>query len=451
MQWYIINDQNQVGPFSKDDLKACFENNNLPNSTLIKSERMKRPMTFSSIFPVSSKSVAVELPNIPTFNEVPELTKESIHQDTLHTDDLIFETSESEAETESTSDINEQIITEVESITKKRKYPVKLYIIIFLLLGSIVSAYVYLKLYTPVFVRPKNMSLETFKKIKNIHKSDYLMAKVYLSKDKKTIWFATNNFATGKVRISLDSIKGKILSKNKVLLTSDATLKDGIATFNKFVYESNESLIDGEYMMNLENISTLSVPLIYKLKKNELNLNYRKKMLLTNSTKAVFNNKLNKFLKKLKRNKNEFLNELIQKYLTLKTMVEQIKDRFSTTFSNTALEWNNRAEMFEDLYTKQFGPFFTSFVIANEKQYELINKKEFPNKTQIISDYTRLSRIAKEVGLMSVGVMEEYEKFDFSKSSVDETLNFKESILNKFDKVIEECSNKLQSLQRENL
>lgn len=475
MQWFIYIDQELVGPFTKESLKEYLQSNSLPDSTLIKSSKMINPMKYSSIFS-SSIDQAPDLPKLPSLpntsieetpkeenipskavlsqkTEIASSIKSKIKIDELKPEKTAF-IKESKTEkikqvpktVEISSDNSSQIISDIESLNITSKKPYKLIAVIVVMFIIVLSSYLYLQNYSPTFVRPSNMSLKTYKEATSIHKASYLKAKLFLSKDKKTLWLITNNFATGKVRLSLDSIKNRALTKDKVLVTSDSILKDGVAQFNRLVFESNELIVDGEYMMNIENISKVTKPLKYTFKKTEQNINYRQKILLSNFSSDVFEQKMKEYLQKINKNNNEFTRELVQKYLTLKSMVQQIKAKFLETFSNSEITWLNRAKSFEEIYKKQFGPFFTSFVIANEKQYENINKKEFPNKIEIISDYTRLSRLAKEVGLTSVNIMNKYETFDFSSAEVDKVFEFKKSVIDDFDKVIKIYNDKIISL-----
>lgn len=467
MQWFIYIDQELIGPFTKESLKEYLRSHNLPDSTLIKSSKMNNPMKYSSIF-YSPEILAPDLPKLPILPEQaitkkiadktfktstnksvqdPEFLKRKNESETLKIKDPQIEVKTKSVMQIPSDDVTKQIISDIESLNIPSKKPVKLITSIVVIFAIILASYLYLKNYSPTFVRPNNMSLKTYKEAIRIHESSYLKTKLFLSKDKKTLWLITNNFATAKVRLSLDSIKIRVLTKEKVLVTSDSILKDGVAQFDKLIFESNDQIVDGEYMMNIENVSKVTKPLKYTLKKTEKSINYRQKILLSNFLENIFEQKLETYQTKINENNNEFTRELIQKYLTLKSMVEQIKDKFLETFSNTELLWSDRAKSFEEIYKNEFGPFFTSFVIANEKQYENINKKEFPNKIEIISDYTRLSRLAKDVGLTSVNIMNKYEKFNFSDADVEKNFEFKKSVIDDFDKVIKIYTDKIISLK----
>jgi len=432
MQWFIINGEQRVGPFTKDKLKDLVSRENLPLDTLIQSESMNYPMKFSLIFPVKAKTDIGAPPDLP---ELPDFPQSPAPAPKVKASKKIEKKS-----------LKESFDQGIESIKVKTSIPYKLYISIAAAFIIIVSIFYSVKNFTPTFSRPKEMSLETFQSIRNIHDAQNLKARVFFSKDKKTIWFATNNFVSGQILITLSSIKDRVVSKKRISMISKAYLTDGLASFKDFIFDSGEKLVDGEYMMSIESKQPLEAPLVYTLHKTQASINFRQKVIVSNLKKDSFEEALKKFLEKTKKNTNEFESELIQKYLTLKTMVEQIKESFLNSFSNTNLAWSQRASEFESNYKKQFGPFFTSFVIANENQYSEINKKEFPNKIEIISDYTRLSRIAKGVGLTSVEVMEQFESFPFGDSSVERVLEFKAKSVALFDRVIEECSRKIETL-----
>ena len=438
MQWFIINGEHKVGPFTKDKLKDLVSRENLPLDTLIQSESMSYPMKFSLIFPAKKKSETgvPDLPDLP----LPGFPQAPASAPKLSTQKVGTPKKGGE------KTLKESFDQGIESIKVKTSIPYKLYLSIAAAFIVLVSIFYYVKSFTPTFSRPKEMSLETFQKVRDIHDAENLKARVFFSKDKKTIWFATNNFVSGQILITLSSIKDRVVSKKRISMISKAYLSDGLASFKEFIFDSGDKLVDGEYMMSIESKQPLEAPLIYTLHKTQASINFRQKVIVSSLKKEVFEKALKNFLEKTKENTNEFESELIQKYLTLKTMVEQIKESFLESFSNTDLSWSQRANEFESNYKKQFGPFFTSFVIANENQYSEINKKEFPNKIEIISDYTRLSRIAKGVGLTSVEVMEQFEQFKFESSSVEKVLEFKAKSVALFDRVIEECSEKIKKL-----
>lgn len=463
MNWYIVDNLDKIGPFSKDALKHYFDENGLGEDTLVQSDKMNSPMRYTLIFRGSKETKLPDLPNLPqipsfereteplpeikTKAEEPIKKVEVPKKSTLLNEEKKQKVQKELIKKEEVDDFDEETLIEVSRIDIKDKFSKKLLAITLGILTFLIVIYLYFYNYSPSFSRPEKMSLKSFREAQNILDGAKLRARVFLSKDKRSLWLITNNFVEGKIKLTLLSIKDKILSKGRVEVVATAELRDGVAEFKNFIFEKGEKLIDGEYMMSINSENELDSSWVYFLKDKQKNLNFRKKTLISNYSKLEFSNKLNDFIESIKKNKSNFLTELVQKYITLKTMVEEIKESFLESFSDSSLSFNQRSKKFEDHYTEKFGPFFTSFVIANEKQYETLNQKTFDNKIQIISDYTRLSRIAKEVGLSSVEVIESFEAFNFATASVEEILNFKNTSIVKFDTVINECKNKIDELQ----
>ncbi|MCT4641928.1 MAG: DUF4339 domain-containing protein [Bacteriovoracaceae bacterium] len=443
MQWFIIKNKEKRGPFTKLQLKDEIES----NSDLVISEKMKSPMSFEELFGHICRDK--DLPGLPDL-----LTQESLD---LKNEILDQEESENNPKEEKLfvgEELEDKPIQQVdvdfsqfESLAKQKSTKFIAFGLLITILTCFFISYYYMISYRPSFIRPNAMGLSDAKKARAIIESNYFSQRLFFSKEKNIFWFVTNNFSSGQLILEAKSVYKKILSNKEIKFSAKAIIKDGVARFDELSFDIGQRVKDGIYEVSVQNVLPLTKKFPYTLQDHNSRISFKDTILISHFSVADFQKKINSFIQKNTNNNNEFKDELVQKYLTLKTIVTQIREAFLSSFAKSNEPWAKRVKNFEKEYTEKYGQFFTSFVIQNEKQYEQINKKEFPNKTQVISDYTRLSRLAKQTGVISVATMSELEKFPFDTALMEDILKLKEKAKSNFEKILTTCNDRIEAIQ----
>ncbi len=139
-----------------------------------------------------------------------------------------------------------------------------------------------------------------------------------------------------------------------------------------------------------------------------------------------------------------FGKSLEQKYLTVKAITKSIRESALEVFEGEG-EWEDKVQAFAQNYTQKYGSFFTSFVIQNEKSYEELEQKDFPDKVSVISYYTRLSRMAKRFGGETMNALDEMQKLSGKKPEEREAA--KEEIMKGFNQMNEAIDEALGEIE----
>ena len=203
----------------------------------------------------------------------------------------------------------------------------------------------------------------------------------------------------------------------------------------------------GYYEIELYTPSRLEKPIFNFLNGFKTQFQFFQKVLISTMKPEEFEKALATYSSKKKYNETQFWSELKQKYQTLKMITLQIQDGVRDVFDGSGSNVE-KINLFETQYKNKYGNFFTNFIITNEKSYENLVQKNFPDKVDIISNYTRLSKLARSIGIESVGVMEKLHQFkDWNNPSAVKGLR-KESI-ERFQKIIDICEHKLGIIQVE--
>lgn len=453
MDWYVISENEHLGPFKEDVLEDLLKSGKVQEDTMLWCEGMNDPATYRDIFleemppeipmeALGPKPKTIKLkenpPEVPTPPSTPvEVRKEPVQKQVPS--DVVDEEIEEKYE--------EEVEAEIENKPKKKFSFKKFFIFILLLAGLGAGGWFYLKSKEINFPRPSKMTVSDHRELLKTAKMktnepEFSWA---ISPDKTTIWMAMNSNGSGEITIRLASSPGMVLTEESIVAQSKGTFKNGIAQFQDFTFEQGQRIIDGRYLIEIKS-DAIRPPLIQRLVgEKTISLSHQDIALLSAMNESVFEKTLRNFKEVRKDNAVNFWEDLEQKYRTVKAIGINIKESIQRSFENQNAPWNSRVNQFETEYKNNFGNFFTNFVIQNEKAYGEIKDKDFPNKVEIISDYTRLTKIAKKLGADTMNALEKMKGFKQS-SNLGELESLKSEIFQPFDSMNQEIDKKLETL-----
>lgn len=342
-------------------------------------------------------------------------------------------------------DIEEDPVSTLDII---KKYALKigsaligLFIILYLIL--------YYKNYSGNFSRPQKMGLTDYNSLTYVaeNTSSENQFGFSIAKDKSKIWVVTNNPYVGRVVLKMKSLKGKVLTAKDIEFSSSSVLKGKVAEFSEFEFQKGQKIVDGYYEIEVLTPTKLEVPMVAKLfpKKNR-QFRFIDQKLISGMNTSEFDSVLNKFNKNKAKNDTVFWEDLSQKYRTLMAITQQIKDSVNNIFQLNPDNWESNVREYEQTYLRKYGTYFTNFVVENEQAYEKYEKRNFSNKVEVISHYTRLSKIARHVGEQSATSLIKLKNF---KEYQDETQRrlLKNSIIFPLERIIIDCKEKIDFIQ----
>jgi hypothetical protein len=318
---------------------------------------------------------------------------------------------------------------------------VGLFIVLYLIL--------YYQNYSGNFSRPQKMSLTDYNELTYVAENTSKENKFGFSiaQDKSKIWVVTNNPYVGRVVLKMKSLKGRVLTAKDIEFSSSSILKGKIAEFSEFEFQKGQKIVDGYYEIEVLTPTKLEVPMVAKLfpEKNR-QFRFIDQKLISGMKTSEFDSMINKFNKSKAQNDTVFWEELSQKYRTLMAITEQIKDSIFNIFQLNPDNWESNVREYEQTYLRKYGTYFTNFVVENEMAYEKYEKKNFSNKVEVISHYTRLSKIAREVGQQSATALMKLKNFKGYQDE-EERRKLKNSIVFPLQRIIVDCKEKIEFIQ----
>jgi hypothetical protein len=467
MEWFLITSSEHLGPFNDDVMHQLFNNGDVTVESLVWREGWSDARTFQDVFLDSNlnlKPNTIEIndqeddqfPDLPPeFNPPTEVVSE-VNIDTdfkskvTAEDEIQFENTESLEQESSTEDSSEEEFdfdfekTEVNILAR-----IKVVAIIFLIIAVISPVVLYFKNATNVFDRPQSMSLGDYNRLREtaVETSKKLKFSFSLALDKRTLWISTNLPLEGEVFLKFKSKPGRTLG-GEIELKAKGELKRRLIVLSEFQFIKGTRFTDGIYDIEIFTVEKLDVPPYQRFFEPwDKEFRYLDKVTITSLHAKEFQRQMKLISDKKLENKNAFWSELQEKYRTVKNMTTQIRDAVGHIFTGPREEWAKLVSEFENDYKAQYGVFFTSFVTTNEYSYEKLINKDFEDKFEIISNYTRLSKLAKLIGSESMTILQNLESFDPLLKSEEEIKHFELDSLTKLDRIIEECERKLSLIK----
>ncbi len=509
MEWFVIYNSEHLGPFSETVLHQLYKEGDVKEETLVWSEGMDDPVSYRDQFileeeeldfrpleevsekveqplwfldekedddnvppplpigivqaePVKEEPVTVETQlkvapvALPTKKPAPAPVQESQTVEEIQIP-VVKETIEAPVTQEDNMEpeeylnhlVDDEIIAEAEKIEKESKRNKSfLFVGIFVFFVVLVPGVLYIKNTYLTFSRPALMSMGDYERLVEVSKDPTFTNKfaVALGQERARVWMATNLPYEGEVILKLKSIQNKTLTNTEVEAMARGYLKGKIVQFDEWTFSKGVKLVDGYYHVEAHTTRDLEVPFVFKLyPARKTQFRFFDELLISQLSKDEFNEALGKTKKELTRNDLEFWKELKQKYKTIKMITLQIKTEMDRAFDSTNVMWIEELKKFESKYKKEFGAFFTNFVIQNDQSYEKLKSKKFSNKLEIISNYNRLSRLAKDIGKVSMDVFHEMETFDGIDDARKEVIRKRAD--QQLDEIIKTCDQKISIIQ----
>ncbi|MFT6634077.1 MAG: hypothetical protein ACJAS4_004052 [Bacteriovoracaceae bacterium] len=487
MEWFLIKQNEHSGPFSEDAIHQLFSNKEIVGNTYIWREGWKEAQTYSKTFleveevippeHVGSKKLVKskenpildigdlppDLPPIP-LDAIPSVRKKNVELAKTQIPHLEITPSESNQILKKVKKIkpafssnslknNQTTISKIEpSVEKGNKSffrKVKIVMSLTLLIFIAIPSLLYYQSKTSMFSRPNLMTMRDYKKLKMTAMSDEseLKFSFALSKDKKSIWIATNNPAEGEIYVNMKSITNRSLGKT-VEFNASGKLDNKLVVLNKFQFLKGSRFVDGLYSVELSTTEKLNIPLHHKFfTTHNTEFKYVDQTVVTSLSIKDFKRQLSKYLKMKKSNSNEFWIEITEKYKTVKMITGQIRDGIKDIFNGEPEDWNKKIVEFENKYKTNWGQFFTAFVKANELSYKRYVSEKVEDPVKVLATYNNLSKLAIMIGEESMSSLEALQAFNGKDETSENKILLQEKTTEKLSGIIDKCEEKILEIK----
>lgn len=479
MSWYIIKESEHLGPFNEEELEQLRRKNKLVDETLLWREGMEQAQTYADLFldlppdlSVEAKGERDEPPPLPFAREEEggifrvEQLEETPGKDT----EEIFKTPEQASPREGEADENDSA-PKIKTIPAKNKTRQKSGVFkvfvwtLFLLfaVAGVGAGWFFYQSKNAVFSRPAKMGPQDYERLKGVARlpgpeKAFAFA---VARDMGGVWMAVNFPLEGKIGIKLTGIEGKLLSEGLVEASGESRLREKLVFFDAFTFQKGQRLAQGWYDVEVFSADKLKAPWPLGLLSLEsfpefllkhipwakgAEFSRKEKSLLTVMRRNDFQKALAREKQRKRENDTEFWGELKQKYLTVRAIALRVREAMDKVFDKDAKEWDRHVKDFEEEYSRNYGNFFTNFVLQNEKSYEGLAHRSFSDKTEVISFYARLSDLAKNVGKTAMSSLLRLQALS-SDSSEEEREGLRKEIRKGFEDLVQEALRKLDQIQ----
>lgn len=461
IEWYLIYQDEHLGPYTEASLMELYEGGELSPNSKMWQEGWDEAKEFGDIFlkrenteefvnlAESSEVIVEELPpdfpiaETPPIPEVEEVSPPPLDflkvEDEIEADDspppLPIATTE----------------TEIDPKSPRKNFnfwPWKGFSVVVLVA---LAGLLYYQTLPSDFSRPPGLGLTEYKRLlKTAHSStDKNVFAFSLAPDKKTIWVSTNSDLIGDVNFRFNNEAYDNLSSGAVEIQGVASLNNNLMEINNFEFVQGSKFIDGNYDIDLYTTQDLEIPFIKNIFSNkEKGFQYKGTHLVSNLSKKQFDEALINLKNKEEQNEVEFFETLTEEYRTVQTITNQILAGLKSIFAAGDLNREEARDKFEKDYKQNYGVFFTSFIISVDKKYELISKKEFEDKVEVIAHYAKLKKLALAIGEESIEQLEKMQEIDLMSLSATELreLEFRSTL--KYKEIIIECEKMINTLKK---
>ncbi len=430
--WYILEDNNQFGPFNEQDLQGMFKKQKISRETTLIKRGFSEPILVRDL--IKKPRTIVKPKVVP--KETPRVIKESFKRATPPPPPKIEKKAPKAKITKPA--------TSKRSIIK----PLGL-----LASFALMCTFFYFGAKTVItnqsfqLERPKDVRPKTFYKAKNQLKNAFdnkdHQWKFIASKDLKNLYLMSSLPGTQSVRAKFTSIENKILGNQPIEFITNIDLKDNLAEIKELNFSKGSEIIPGAYKVELEvlknNLSPWQKLLLddYTVKKTA-----SVDLILKFHSKKTYSKELAKFQKLQKRRDNAFVQDIKMKYETLLSIANRISDNLDKAkkgpLSKPQVEF--RKNYFLQDYQMKYGTFFSNFVIENEKKFKDLTNSTDELKTGIIAHYSTLSSIARSLGMISIDAIDNFAKLAQNRDIFD-------PIQKRYEAIITTCKNKIDKLE----
>ena len=306
--------------------------------------------------------------------------------------------------------------------------------------------------------RPNIVDVKDYKVLKKAasQSASKLAVGLMSSKDASSLILATNFVYDADIKISLSSIKDKVLFKDPVVAKANGSLSAGQAVFKKLNFESGDMIYPGYYNVKIESSDEFRNLFWYdkfykipqKIVMEDLSI------FLGHLPLIKFKKELKRFLVKRARRERQFEGDLKQKWATLGGIVNQLKAELVQMVQAPSAIWKTKVSSFEQKYTKIFGSFFTEFYLNNEEVQKKLLKSNVRELDEFNALYDELSSIAKSVGRKTVQIIERASAFNYAPNEktradmISQVNKFTAAFTTRIEKGTEELNRVLESEQK---
>jgi predicted nucleic acid-binding protein len=437
-QWFVIRNEKHVGPYDLDSLSRMHQTGKVELDTFVWKEGWDNPKAY--------KDLLFELEGVPDLP--PPIPLDSNLESTIEEDEILHSDTDSntdlkdleEVEYKNIEEDDQEFIEEEASQLKSKIIKIASGSLLVFVLISISTFYLLKK--NNQASKPSQMKLSDFKALTSLIEINELSTKVefYLSKNRSIIWMGSSNPYFGEIVLKVTSVYGRHLGDVEVEALSYGELKSNIATFDQVTFSKGEKIVEGYYNIEAYTNKPLQIPFTEKFStQRDTMIKFKGVVYLGLLKSEKFEVALALKNKKEQTNEKKFWEELREKYLTIKMITIQIQNAMNDIFKENEKSWKEKVAIFENEYKAKYGDFFTSFVLANEINYSELEKKDFPDKLEVISNYARLSRIAKAIGTSTMDSLNMFE-------SIDKGADLEDQVQNKFQGIIDLCDQKMEMI-----
>ncbi|MCP4913080.1 MAG: DUF4339 domain-containing protein [Oligoflexia bacterium] len=254
----------------------------------------------------------------------------------------------------------------------------------------------------------KNLSPGAKKSLQSIANKNYTGKSYYRlapTTDGSQIYLATNLKGSFEVMATFESIKGRVLSKDKVVFESRGRLVDGIAKFERLGLLKGTEIIPGEYKVNILlksagvndklKSSFKKFPILKELKFTKSykeDRKYQTQFLLYPKGKSEFEVALITYKKKIEGQLLKPLKEQLERYQTFLSLHKKLQDLWEDYIGR--ITKGASIKFFEQKYNLNIGPLIRDLVIdSNRIHISYLNTS--PEKSKA---YEEIMNYGKDIG-----------------------------------------------------
>ncbi len=428
--WYIVKDDEHLGPYTYFDLKDLSRNKKIMGHTLVWKKGLKSAQQFSKIEDTSNKSLKDRL----MFKKVKTKEQEAVKK--LEQGLKLLQRDEFVRLTNETSFFNFKKAFAAFVITS--------------FLGVMPFAYEVYQLASFNISRPSGLKTLDYERLRLVGQNAFeeITVGVAPSKDMSELVLATNFPFDGELEITIKSIQDKMIIPEIVVVKSRARLENRLAAFSSFQYEVGTRILPGYYQIEVNLVGAAEgsywVERFVTLQKN---LSQSTVELLSILPESSFDNKLVEAqLARAHESKKAWLN-LQQRFLTIKSVVNQIGAEFNALHEKRlgSQDWDASLKQFSNKYERYFGSFLSSFVSSDYRMVEGFDKLDEEGQQKLKDYFEELSAITTQTATASAKFMHDFGQSGRKPSSRGWT-NLKTNVDTQFETLVKRADDGLLAI-----
>ncbi len=242
-------------------------------------------------------------------------------------------------------------------------------------------------------------------KTANLNDFSTIRFAVALSSKNNEIYVSSNNPGVSHVIAKFESMPGKIIDKNRVILTSRGIIKNNNVVLSKLKFMNGAKVIPGYYLLRfkVQNIGgwnrfrkilkrTGAFNWIGQIKYYKDSFSYSTTVLLFSGLKGKFQKELNVFNKKEKAEKSKEIIDYVESYTTCISLLKRLKVLFDQTV--VPIRKTKEIRAFELKYMSEIGPILEGIIIHNFDK----NIIKISNGLKYAGEKLKIVELGKEIG-----------------------------------------------------